>query len=230
MRGISLRHIGRYIPIYPRRGETYLYHLNPSCSFPELKDGIGEQILKRRELAVAAKLIGQKTMDTERKIRSGDEMGEADQLMEKRQASKELAPLNLLDVLRNSKGYDLFDQRSNEIYNIVVQPTDAVSLYKLLDQNRIKKLWQGFESYEDIQRAQNALSVDILLEAFDLLDIDTRADFWLVLEDKETKERLLEKLDGQSRIRLLGVIIWHLWKNNSVKSSLEDHFREYFKS
>jgi len=230
LKGISLRHIGRYIPVQVRSGETRNYKLNPKCSFPVLKEGIGEKILQRHELSIAARLIGLELVNADREIRVGDKEKDFSRLKAQRTLSEEPAPINLLEVLRNAKGYDVLTKKAREIYEIIVPPEDARALYRLIDQNGIKRFWAGFESCEDIQKAQNTLRREDLLEAFDVLDFYVRADFWLVLDNEEIKEILLRKLDNNYCKALLMEILGNLWKTPSVRDSLESHFREYFKA
>ncbi|MDD5593754.1 MAG: hypothetical protein PHG97_03315 [Candidatus Margulisbacteria bacterium] len=236
-RGITLKQLGQCIRIPTRAGETA--PIRRSQYLTGLKEGIGQQILKRRELATAAKLIGLRSCPAERRVRLEDPPENDAAIMALRANAAKTPGLTLLDVYRNALDVndpngEISEEMDEEInvylFNDVVSPQDAQDLYGLMDSEDKKRFWLQFGSAEEMQPVQNSLGKKNLLEAFGLLNDGNIVFFWLGLEDETVKRSWLKTIGPAEQRGFLVDCLTVAWVIGLGRNEIESHFRAHFKS
>jgi len=227
-RGITLRQLGQYIRIPTRAGETEPFRVNQYLTVARPRKGMGQQILKRRELATAAKLIGLTPSPAERLIRREDLPKNCFTIMAQRRNAAKTPSLILLDVYRNALGIDdPYGEISEDMFGAVVLPQDARNLYGLMDSEGKKRFWLEIGSVEEMQTAQNILGKKNVLEAFGLMN-DSNI-FWLGLEDEAVKRTLLKTIGPAGEKEFLADCLTVAWAIGLGRNEIESHFRDHFK-
>ncbi|MFA4844838.1 MAG: hypothetical protein WC632_07845 [Candidatus Margulisiibacteriota bacterium] len=228
-RGITLRQLGQYIRIPTRAGETEPFRVNQYLTVTRPRKGMGQQILKRRELATAAKLIGLTPCPAERLIRREDLQKNCFTIMAQRRNAAKTPSIILLDIYRNALGIDdPYGEISDDMFGAVVSPQDARNLYGLMDSEGKKGFWLELGSVEEMRQTQNILGKKNVLEAFDLLNESNMIFFWLGLEDEGIKRSWLKMIGPAGERGFLVDCLTVAWVTGIGQDKMESHFRDYF--